>query len=453
MAAGRGIRGADAAEPFPLEAASFARSPRARRAPGRGGGGRTRPAHERGRPARPASRARRARARPLGAHRPRSHAAAAPSSWPTWVSPCASRGACRAGARSWPRPRTAVAERIPPRTARWKRRLLDLRRVRAPLLAGHALGADRAGPRGAALPGRARREGGALAQNLGLAAATSLVFLGGLELAARPSTERHRRRRPVADYIWDWREKMEGDFYVIRSEAVGWPPWEEINADGLRDRTHPVEKPPGRHRLVALGDSVTLGAASSPRRPIRSVSRPCCGGGPPGGRDERRPVGLVDPAGAPGLRAHRAPLSARPGAARRVPERPAGAAEQPRASARLAGRPVPRLGPGAAAGERARAGDPERRAVLHATGGAAGARGLRPLLRGGRRPAGRGAAGRSGVRPRGVPLPLPGRARGAPEPVAQRRSRPSAAAKASRSSTCCPPFSRWGRPASWTTTT
>jgi len=24
---------------------------------------------------------------------------------------------------------------------------------------------------------------------------------------------------PVADYIWDWRDKMEGDFYAIRSEA------------------------------------------------------------------------------------------------------------------------------------------------------------------------------------------------------------------------------------------
>ena len=104
----------------------------------------------------------------------------------------------------------------------------------------------------------------ALAQNLGLAAAVSLLFLGALELVARLFDAPAPAAAPVADYIWDWREKMEGDFYVIHSEAVGWPPWEEINADGLRDRTHPVEKPPGRYRLVALGDSVTLGAGIKP---------------------------------------------------------------------------------------------------------------------------------------------------------------------------------------------
>ena len=104
----------------------------------------------------------------------------------------------------------------------------------------------------------------ALAQNLGLAAVASLLFLGGLELLARLLERPAPAVAPVADYIWDWREKMEGDFYVIRSEAVGWPPWEEINADGLRDRTHSIEQPPGRYRLVALGDSVTLGAGIKP---------------------------------------------------------------------------------------------------------------------------------------------------------------------------------------------
>jgi HEAT repeat protein len=104
----------------------------------------------------------------------------------------------------------------------------------------------------------------ALGQNLGLAAATSLVFVGGLELLARAFDRPPPAAAPWADYIWDWREKMSGDFYVIRSEAVGWPPWEEINADGLRDRTHPEERPPGRARLVALGDSVTLGAGIEP---------------------------------------------------------------------------------------------------------------------------------------------------------------------------------------------
>src|SRR5262249_1808652 len=48
-------------------------------------------------------------------------------------------------------------------------------------------------------------------------------------------------------------------------------PWEEINADGLRDRTHPPEKPPGTYRLVALGDSVTLGAGIKPEEAYPQV--------------------------------------------------------------------------------------------------------------------------------------------------------------------------------------
>jgi len=111
----------------------------------------------------------------------------------------------------------------------------------------------------------------ALAQNAALAAATTALFAGSLELGARLTEKKTTAAAPVADYIWDWREKMEGDFYVIRSEAVGWPPWEEINADGLRDRTHPVEKPPGTHRLVALGDSVTLGAGIKPEEAFPQV--------------------------------------------------------------------------------------------------------------------------------------------------------------------------------------
>jgi len=103
-----------------------------------------------------------------------------------------------------------------------------------------------------------------LALNLVLALGTSVVLLGGLEAFFRVFEKPVPTAAPVADYIWDWRDKMEGDFYVIRSEAVGWPPWEEINADGLRDRTHPLAKPPATHRLVALGDSVTLGAGIKP---------------------------------------------------------------------------------------------------------------------------------------------------------------------------------------------
>ena len=110
-----------------------------------------------------------------------------------------------------------------------------------------------------------------LAPNVALALLSSALFLGGLELLARLFEKPAPTAAPVADYIWDWHEKMEGDFYVVRSEGIGWPPWEEINGDGLRDRTHPLEKPPGSHRLVALGDSVTLGAGIEPARAYPQV--------------------------------------------------------------------------------------------------------------------------------------------------------------------------------------
>ena len=245
---------------LPGALATLARPPRARRAAGRGGGRRPRPAHERGRAARPASGARRARPHPLGAHRPRAHHPARAWSWPTWASALREPRCMACGGELEAQAKEAVAERIPPRTARWKDDYWTCRSC------GHLFWQGTHWERIA----RALEAGGggvkakALAQNLGLAAVTSLLFLGGLELVARSFDEPAPAAAPVADYIWDWREKMEGDFYVIRSEAVGWPPWEEINADGLRDRTHPVEKPPGRYRLVALGDSVTLGAGIQP---------------------------------------------------------------------------------------------------------------------------------------------------------------------------------------------
>ena len=98
-----------------------------------------------------------------------------------------------------------------------------------------------------------------LLANLLLSAAATAVGLGVLEGGAR-LFETKRPKAPVADYIWDWKEKMEGgEFYTIRSEGNGWPPWEEINGDGLRDRTHAGERPEGARRVVMLGDSVTLG--------------------------------------------------------------------------------------------------------------------------------------------------------------------------------------------------
>lgn len=56
----------------------------------------------------------------------------------------------------------------------------------------------------------------------------------------------------VAHYISDWHETPDGrTFWVVRGEGY--------NADGMRDRTHAVDKPPGVRRIVCLGDSVTVG--------------------------------------------------------------------------------------------------------------------------------------------------------------------------------------------------
>lgn len=70
-----------------------------------------------------------------------------------------------------------------------------------------------------------------------------------------------KRRAPLARavYLWDWQQKWDGDFYTMRTDGMGWPPWEEVNVDGLRDRTHGVEKPEGVWRVAFLGDSVTYG--------------------------------------------------------------------------------------------------------------------------------------------------------------------------------------------------
>ena len=104
----------------------------------------------------------------------------------------------------------------------------------------------------------------ALAGNLALALVTGALFLGLVEGGARLVEKRRPPRPEVADYIWDWDDKMPGGFYVMTSDGVGWPPWEEFNADGLRDRTRTKERPDGYRRIAFLGDSVTLGAELTP---------------------------------------------------------------------------------------------------------------------------------------------------------------------------------------------
>lgn len=111
----------------------------------------------------------------------------------------------------------------------------------------------------------------ALLANLLLSATATAVGLVALEGGAR-LFETKRPKPAVADYIWDWHEKMEGgEFYTIRSEGNGWPPWEEINGDGLRDRSHPRERPEGARRVVMLGDSVTLGDQVKPEEAYPQV--------------------------------------------------------------------------------------------------------------------------------------------------------------------------------------
>ena len=57
----------------------------------------------------------------------------------------------------------------------------------------------------------------------------------------------------------------------MNSAATGWPPWEDYNRDGMRDREHAVEKPPGVRRVMVLGDSVTLGYGLRPEQAFPQV--------------------------------------------------------------------------------------------------------------------------------------------------------------------------------------
>jgi HEAT repeat protein/lysophospholipase L1-like esterase len=107
-----------------------------------------------------------------------------------------------------------------------------------------------------------------LATNLLLSAASVAFFLGTAELVAR-LTEPPAEPAP-ADYITDWQD-WDGDFYTVKSTAVGWPPWEDYNTDGLRDHEHTIQKRPGAWRIACLGDSVTLGSGILPRQAYPQV--------------------------------------------------------------------------------------------------------------------------------------------------------------------------------------
>ena len=59
-----------------------------------------------------------------------------------------------------------------------------------------------------------------LAQNAALALATTALVLVVVEGGARLVEKRKPPRREVADYIWDWDDKMPGGFYVTKSDAA-----------------------------------------------------------------------------------------------------------------------------------------------------------------------------------------------------------------------------------------
>jgi HEAT repeat protein len=107
-------------------------------------------------------------------------------------------------------------------------------------------------------PPRARRLS-ALAVNLSLSAATVALTLAAAEGLSRLLEK--EPPRAAASYITVWDD---GEFFTVSSAAAGWPPWEDYNRDGLRDREHAVDKPPGVRRIACLGDSVTLGYGLAP---------------------------------------------------------------------------------------------------------------------------------------------------------------------------------------------
>jgi lysophospholipase L1-like esterase len=72
----------------------------------------------------------------------------------------------------------------------------------------------------------------------------------------------------VASYITVWND---GEFYTVKSAATGWPPWEDYNRDGMRDREHAVAGQPGVRRVMILGDSVTLGYGLRPEQAFPQV--------------------------------------------------------------------------------------------------------------------------------------------------------------------------------------
>ena len=97
-----------------------------------------------------------------------------------------------------------------------------------------------------------------------LSVSVAVLMLAALEGVCRwlePPAPPARAPRAVQQ----WKDAAPGEhFYTMSTDNLGWPPWQEFNRDGLRDRRHAVAKTPGTHRLVFLGDSVTAGIGLAP---------------------------------------------------------------------------------------------------------------------------------------------------------------------------------------------
>jgi HEAT repeat protein/lysophospholipase L1-like esterase len=97
-----------------------------------------------------------------------------------------------------------------------------------------------------------------LALNLLLSVSVTATLLAGGEALCR-WREEPSQPLDAPDRVTDWQREWGDDFYVMQSDSAGWPPGDDFNRDGVRDRARGQEKPQGTHRVVCLGDSVTLG--------------------------------------------------------------------------------------------------------------------------------------------------------------------------------------------------
>ena len=183
-----------------------------------------------------------------------------------------------------------------------------------------------------------------LAQNASLSVATLLLFVAGAEGICRLLEPQREAVPAVAPSITDWAQ-WEGDFYTVKATAVGWPPFEDYNQEGLRDREHAVEKPAGVRRIVFLGDSTTVGYRIRPEEAYPQVLQDRLDA--LGQRTEVFNVALgrlVDAAGAHRLSEDRPPVPAGSRPRGHLPQRHTRDGEQPEPPARVDGGARPKVG-------------------------------------------------------------------------------------------------------------